>query len=171
LQNLSHPHNLPNKFKLKIYSSDISQTFVLLNDKHDTNVSAKSLFNTIRSTFQPHSCKLIHINSNPLNKPNLKTIDVWGPYINLNINFPKSKNIKNDLINKKSSNTSNVRGLYLNDEDLSVLQKFINDVVLFVAMPFVEKRIKTLYTIVSQQRKGIANSFKKFFTGKKNKLR
>ena len=187
LKKLSSKSNLPSKFKNGIYSSEMHKVFILLHDKHDIDLRSRVqfLFQNVCKSFDGYSCKLLHINSNNFNNPNYDNIDLWQQYINndgINIEqYPLPKSIIENYNNthcKRSwskgknyyiNNKTNKHGIYLSDQDISVLTQFVSDFCIYGIIPFIEKKISKLYLSISKQRRGTINTFKTWIRSTKIK--
>ncbi|ETO26636.1 hypothetical protein RFI_10498 [Reticulomyxa filosa] len=62
-----------------------------------------------------------------------------------------------------------LKGVFLNEEDLNILNQMVTDVITYGILPFAEKRIHDLYIVVAQERKSLSQTFRRLFSGKKPK--
>ena len=173
LRKLSAKSALPAKFKNGVYSSEMHKVFILLHDKHDVDLRSRVqyLFQNVCQSFEGQSCKLLHLNSNALNDPNLDPIDLWEQYINQEVidRYPSPKSVienfnnshckrswskaKNHFVESKTEK----HGAFLSDQDVAVLTQFVSDFAVYGVLPFIEKKMSSLYQSIAKQRRGTIN--------------
>jgi len=157
LAQISALGNLPSQFASGALDGAVPCAYWVLHDKQgdvDLDKAQKALEQIERR--YPNKCSLISINSAKDGQATKKLPDIWADLIHT------------DDIKKENKAGGIVRGIFLSQEDRKILGAKVSELVLKTLVPSLERKLAHLNHEVNEKRKGLGNTLKLMFTGRKS---
>ncbi len=171
LKNMQLSSNFPKVLKNGQFSSQIPKFIVVVHDTCESHaVDPRNVLNVLRGYFRPDQCRLVTINSLPLESPNVSQPDMWSKEMGwmerqtVDMNMPPGPEVSEEK-------ATIPLGAYLSPEDMMGLQKLMTDVVAKGVVAEMERRMFTINQEVNASRKGLKNTFKSWWRKPKESKR